>query len=104
MSEASEQLAEMTRGCEYYADAYCGEDAPFPDRMPDREQLCRQLQEMSRLAHRVLHEHAEMEKAREALQEMADLSSHCYTAVIGASEALRRIEYVCRKALAPTDD
>lgn len=64
MSDYSEELQEMATGCEFFADAYAAEDAPFPDRMPTREKLCEYLQEMSRLAHKVLSEHREMELAK----------------------------------------
>jgi hypothetical protein len=63
MSKYSDRLSEMARGCEYYADAYAGTDAPFPERMPTRDELCHRLQEMSRLAHAVLTEYEQMQNA-----------------------------------------
>jgi hypothetical protein len=56
------ELLEIARGCEYYYDSYAAPDASFADRIPDAKELCRLLQDMSRLAYKAYRQ-MELENA-----------------------------------------
>jgi hypothetical protein len=49
MNKQSEKLLEWARGVEYYADAYAGDDAPFSDRKPHVDEVCKQIQDGAHL-------------------------------------------------------
>lgn len=60
-SDAYIKLSNMSRGYEYYADAYVGDDAPFKNMKPDYDTLCKIIQEMCDVSREVLSEYRAME-------------------------------------------
>jgi len=71
------ELLEWARGHEYYADAYVGENSPFPDRVPHSDELCKSIQECAMLIFKYFKEEKRENKATNELKEQDIYCREC---------------------------